>query len=101
VKQHRPRFVVLENVGAMLHRTGNKDGLEHAMTNCDWLRVEFTKLNYHLNVAALSSHDFLLPQKRRRVWMLAELNGCDQDWSATFSKMADAGQHIPVNKFIS
>lgn len=93
--------MVLENVAALRHRTGNKDNPKNEMTNYQWLETEFAKLRYHLSVATLSSHNFLLPQQRRRVWMLAELNGSHCNWATTLHKMAAAGQHIAVDKFIA
>ena len=101
VEQHRPTYAQLENVATILHQTGTKGDPAHAMTNCGWLTEQLAKLNYHLNVATLSSQHFLLPQRRRRVWMLAERNGSDCGWSAVLGNMAAASQTIPINVFIS
>lgn len=93
VELHHPTFVVMENVSAILQRTTN------SCSNSEWLREQFHRLGYTLHLARVSSHRYLLPQRRNRVWMLAELNGpAECGWSDLFDLMVTGP--CPVDDFL-
>ena len=99
---HKPKLIVLENVSSILRRTGSIKQDATAPTNSDWLESKFSQLGYTLNIAKVSSQNFLLPQRRNRVWMLAEYGSSScSGWSEVFLKMALGPEnHVDMSAFI-
>ncbi len=67
--RHRPLIVILENVTCLLVRTAFG-------TPMSALQRVFKDLGYELQWALLSSQEYLLPQRRRRIWLWACLSAC-------------------------
>lgn len=101
VGTHHPKFVVMENVSPILQHTGGTHDKAASSANSDWLREQFDRLGYTLHVARVSSCHYLLPQRRNRVWMLAELDGlADCGWSDLFKLMAVSVSTVNLDNFI-
>ena len=68
IARRRPTYIVVENVYFMLQLDSGR-----AM---DWLASQFEKLNYQWAYRVVDTMGFGIPQRRRRVYLLASL---DQD----------------------
>ena len=69
IEKIRPKFFVMENVpGLMSSKIDGKRLHLH-------LAEQFTQMGYHVGVHKLSAHDYFVPQKRVRVFMIGHRFG--------------------------
>jgi DNA (cytosine-5)-methyltransferase 1 len=67
LEKHRPRFVLLENVDRLLKSPGNQRGRDFAIIlSC------FRDLEYAVEWRVINAADYGFPQKRRRIFILAQ-----------------------------
>ena len=64
-RRFRPKLVICENVAGLLKRNRGRNPQIHSV------RAAFEKLAYSLAHMQLDARNFLVPQRRTRVWMLA------------------------------
>ena len=91
--RHRPALVFLENVAGILTRT-------RFGTPMDAIKRLFTTCGYELEWAFVNSSDYMLPQRRRRVWMWASLKSeCALDGTLSLLRQLRLDS-IPVALFL-
>lgn len=74
VKEHRPRYILLENVSNLKgHNGGNTWKVIHSKLSDP---IESGGLNYEVREEILSPHQFGLPQHRRRIYIVCEAREC-------------------------
>ena len=69
IRATKPQVVLLENVAGLLSKIPNATGRR----NVDVLLDEFGKLGYVVEYSKLCSTQYLVPQRRSRVWLMAFL----------------------------
>lgn len=70
VEYHEPKFVLLENVPSILTIANGKFW--------QYIKKSFNKLGYQLDYRIYSPHEFGIPQKRQRVFVVAAKEGFSQ-----------------------
>lgn len=75
MERHRPRYVLLENVKQLFHHDGGRTWAT--------IRERLKALGYGVRIAILSPHQFGIPQRRERVYIVCRL-GLSDDEMADF-----------------
>jgi site-specific DNA-cytosine methylase len=79
VQAHRPKYVILENVLGVLQKTADSN-----TPAADQILKSFQKLGYEGVYTKVDSRDYLLPQRRNRVYFfLRDAGTARVDWQHT------------------
>lgn len=97
VETCKPSIVIIENVLGMLSRSRRLATSENCARNVDFLLAKLRALGYVCGYNVVSCHEFLLPQRRWRTYVWAELEtrvgvGChpSEVWSRLIPAMRSA-----------
>src|SRR3954462_7862655 len=86
IEAHKPRFVLLENVDRLLKSPGSQRGRDFAIIlSC------FRDLGYAVEWRVINAADYGFPQKRRRVFILAQQHSMVDPSASPFDRILRTG----------
>ncbi|MCL2631912.1 MAG: DNA (cytosine-5-)-methyltransferase [Coriobacteriia bacterium] len=92
LQMKKPRFVILENVDRMLKSPTSQRGRDFAiMLSC------FALLGYSVEWRIINAADYGFPQRRRRVYLLAEINAHEWDMEDQLSQSGIISEAFPLS----
>jgi hypothetical protein len=109
IEYHRPRVILIENVLGIRNRIakGKKmRGQDANMTSLTYLMKQLSELGYAVGFHRINAVNFLVPQRRNRIYIWAEQVGDAHQhahirgWWDAFVKSAKSKSTVPLEKLL-
>merc|ERR1711862_511072 len=103
IRRWRPKRILLENVIGLVR--GVRSSSNPGMTNWGAVRSALVSLGYACGYHCVNSKDSMLPQRRLRVYVWAELGEDDEKaaaaWWSGFLEVAKSSEPVPLEQLLT